>query len=87
MLAFITSLDSPNALIDLVQNTLAGQPSAGAETAVITEYTATEGDRAIHVGASESRVNTDPLNTVSKLPFQMVTVGIVTISVLSPVKE
>ena len=72
LLAFIATLESANALVDLVSDISLRNPATGAEATIITEGTATGGYRAIDIGTGKSGVDTDFLNSLAKSLSQVV---------------
>src|SRR5215212_12188879 len=55
-----------DALIDLAKNTCPRQPTARAETSVITKSAAARCYRAVHIGASKASVDADLLHASAK---------------------
>ena len=66
VVAFVSQLQTPNPLIDLVENALLGQPSTGAETPIVAKDATALGNRSIDVGASEPSVDADPLHAAAE---------------------
>ena len=66
MIAFIASLQSTDPFVDLGMDAAFGQAAAGTEAAVIAKSTAARGNCPVHIGASESGVNADPLDSVAE---------------------
>jgi len=85
MFTFVTPLDSRNALAQLVHNVLFGQPPGRTEATIVTKRTTANGYRAVNVGASETSVKADPLDTVSILLLQKETIWEISVSGSPPV--
>lgn len=66
MIAFVATFQPRDAFVDLVENVLAGEPTAGAEASIITKDTPTGGDSAIYVGTGKACVYADSLDPVTK---------------------
>ena len=69
MFAFVPTLDSRNAFVDLLQNILARQPSAGAKTAIVAKCASSDSNRAVDIWAGETRIDTHSLDTKSENLF------------------
>lgn len=83
---FIPATHTGNTLIDLAHDIRPRQPPTGAETAVIAKSTPAFCDRAVDVGAGESRVDTHFLHAQPKSLLQVKAVAIIAETCLPPVR-
>ena len=66
MVAFIASLQSVDAVVNLAQYRLSWQTARGAEAAIITENAAAYGNGSVHIWTCKPGVDADSLDPVTK---------------------
>ena len=76
MIAFVALFQAQNSRVDLFQQRLAREPATGAEAAVVTEVTPTDGDRPVHIGAGETSIYADTLHPMPESTTQVKIIGI-----------
>ena len=77
MIAFVTSFQTADALIDLAEDVLAWQSSGRAEAAIVTKYAAANRNRSIDIGACKPGVNAHSLDSMTKCLAQIEVITVI----------
>lgn len=84
MLAVVATLESSNALVDLLENILTRQPATGTEAAIVTEGATSRRHGAVHIRAGEAAIHAHLLHTHSEERTQVMVISMVAQAGLSP---